>query len=248
MSYRLYVWHHVQSDSGVLPFLQPEVAKLPALFPTKPHRLSGGRGGIWKVYQVSGPNTDGRLLRRMGWEAKSQKHTVGISFLGTICRANSVHFTWRWRFKIRLLHLSWIYPDTFPPAAEAQSEPTTPRTPRTPQSVQTIASRGATSQGTVQGGKNWYPLGEAEWGDGQRLFREVLIYLSFPWTFRTCSEEIQLFLVSQWFESWFSLVLYYAPGDAPSGPYRPRARHGKLSGFSGKMGRDWRHDEFVCWM
>jgi len=35
--------------------------------------------------------------------------------------------------------------------SQAQSEATTPRTPRTPQSVQTIASRGATSQGTVQG-------------------------------------------------------------------------------------------------
>lgn len=52
------------------------------------------------------------------------------------------------------VEFSWIYPDTFPPAAQAQSEATTPRTPRTPQSVQTIASRGATSQGTVQGGKN----------------------------------------------------------------------------------------------
>ena len=26
---------------------------------------------------------------------------------------------------------------------------------------------------------------------------------------RTCSEEIQIFLVSQWFESWFSLVVYH---------------------------------------
>lgn len=46
---------------------------------------------------------------------------------------------------------------------------------------------------------------------------------------RTCSKEIQIFLVSQWFESWFSLVVYHQPlrppGDATSGPYRPRARN-----------------------
>lgn len=212
----------VQSDSGVGPNSATR-SWFPTLFPTKPHLLlfgcwvflSGGGGGIWKVYQVSGPIGNGKVVAADGLRRISEAHcwyfffrlqtppTASQCMALVHCIANSVKFDGALTVQnMPILHLSsmvtcsivgeesaqtvefsWIYPDTFPPAAEAQSEATTPRTPRTPQSVQTIASRGATSQGTVQGGKIWYPLGEAEWGDDQRLFRELLIYLSFPWTF-----------------------------------------------------------------
>ena len=228
----------VQSDSGVgqlVPILRQEVGSQPSSQPNLQEAVVEFERSIKS--QV--PSETERLLQRMGWEAKSVgisfvgfKHHPPASHWCTVYRANSVKFDGALTVQnMPILHLSSMVTCNMvgknphkPWNFRGYTQIPFPQLQRHSLKPPHHGHRGHHSRcrQSPRAGRRHREqckVGQIDilWARRSGVMTNDFLgnYLCIFHSpghsdIRTYSEEIQIFLVSQWFESWFSLVVYHS--------------------------------------